>query len=127
EVGMLLRTVRTSMLGALHEDFMDMAKVKGLPRGMIYFKYALRSALIAPLNVFGLQFAKLVGGTAVVESVFSLPGIGRLVLVAVEQRDIVLLQGMVMFITLFVIIISLGVDIAIMFINPRIRVEAQGE
>ena len=127
EVGMLLRTVRTAMLDAISQDFMDMARVKGLSSFTIYFKYALRSAMIAPLNVMGLQFAKLIGGTVVVESVFALPGIGRLILVAVEQRDVVLLQGLVMFVTTLVILIALLVDIAVMFINPRIRVEMQGE
>lgn len=127
EVGMLLRTVRTSMLDALSQDFMDMARAKGLSNFTIYVKYALRSAMIAPLNVIGLQFAKLVGGTVVVESVFALPGIGRLILVAVEQRDVFLLLGLVMFITTLVVGIALLVDIAVMFINPRIRVEMQGE
>lgn len=127
EVGMLLRTVRTSMLEALGQDFMDMAKAKGLSSTTMYLKYALRSAMIAPINVMGLQFAKMVGGTVVVESVFGLPGVGRLVLVAVEQRDIFLFQGLVMFITTLVILISLLVDIAVMFINPRIRIEMQGE
>lgn len=127
EVGMLLRTVRTAMLDAINQDFMDMARVKGLSSFTIYFKYALRSAMIAPLNVMGLQFAKLIGGTVVVESVFALPGIGRLILVAVEQRDVILLQGLVMFVTTLVILIALLVDIAVMFINPRIRVEMQGE
>jgi len=124
---MLLRTVRTAMLDAINQDFMDMARVKGLSGFTIYFKYALRSAMIAPLNVMGLQFAKLIGGTVVVESVFALPGIGRLILVAVEQRDVFLLQGLVMFVTTLVILIALLVDIAVMFINPRIRVEMQGE
>jgi len=127
EVGMLLRTVRSAMLDAINQDFMDMARVKGLSGFTIYFKYALRSAMIAPLNVMGLQFAKLIGGTVVVESVFALPGIGRLILVAVEQRDVFLLQGLVMFVTTLVILIALLVDIAVMFINPRIRVEMQGE
>ncbi len=127
EVGMLLRTVRTAMLDAINQDFMDMARVKGLSSFTIYFKYALRSAMIAPLNVMGLQFAKLIGGTVVVESVFALPGIGRLILVAVEQRDVFLLQGLVMFVTTLVILIALLVDIAVMFINPRIRVEMEGE
>lgn len=127
EVGMALRTVRTSMLGALQEDYMDMAKVKGLRNHIIYFKYALRSALIAPINVWGMQFAKLIGGTAVVETVFALPGLGRLVVVAVEQRDVILLQGIVVFVTALVIIITLAVDIGVMFINPRIRMETQGD
>ena len=127
EIGMLLRIVRTSMLDALNQDFMDMARAKGLSSVTIYMKYALRSAMIAPINVMGMQFAKLVGGTVVVESVFAMPGIGRLVLAAVEQRDIFLLQGLVMFITALVIFIALFVDIAVMFINPRIRVEMEGE
>jgi len=127
EIGMLLRTVRTSMLDALRQDFMDMARGKGLPKVIVYLKYALRSAMIAPINVMGIQFAKLVGGTVVVESVFSLPGLGRLILVAVEQRDIMLLQGLVIFITFLVIMISLIVDIAVMFLNPRIRVQMEGE
>ncbi len=127
EVGMLLRSVRTSMVDTLDQDYMDMARVKGLKSTTIYFKYALRNALIAPVNVFGMQFAKLMGGTVVVESVFSLPGLGRLLLVAVEQRDIVLLQGIVMFITAVVVITSLVIDIAVMFLNPRIRAKAGGE
>ncbi|MBR0105032.1 MAG: ABC transporter permease [Firmicutes bacterium] len=127
EIGLAIRTVRTSMLGALQEDFMDMARVNGLRNRVIYFKYALRSALVAPVNVWGMQFAKLIGGTAVVETVFALPGLGRLVVVAVEQRDVVLLQGIVMFVTILVILITLAVDIGIMFINPRIRLGTQGE
>ena len=127
EIGLAIRTVRTSMLGALQEDYMDMARVKGLNTHIIYFKYALRSALVAPVNVWGMQFAKLIGGTAVVETVFALPGLGRLVVVAVEQRDVVLLQGIVMFVTVLVILITLAVDIGIMFINPRIRLGTQGE
>lgn len=127
EIGMLLRTVRTSMLDSLGQDYMDMAKAKGLPKVTIYMKYALRSALIAPINVMGIQFAKLVGGTVVVESIFSLPGLGRLLLIAVEQRDLMLLQGLVIFVTFLVIIISLIVDIGVMFLNPRIRAQMEGE
>ena len=127
EVGMLLRSVRTSMIDTLDQDYMDMARVKGLKNSTIYFKYALRSAMIAPINVIGMQFAKLMGGTVVVESVFSLPGLGRLLLVAVEQRDIVLLQGIVMFITAVVVFTSLAVDIIVMFLNPKIRIRTRGE
>lgn len=127
EVGMILRSVRTSMIDTLDQDYMDMARVKGLSSSTIYFKYALRSAMIAPVNVIGMQFAKLMGGTVVVESVFSLPGLGRLLLVAVEQRDIVLLQGIVMFITAVVVFTSLAVDIIVMFLNPKIRIRTRGE
>ncbi|MEA4971997.1 Glutathione transport system permease protein GsiC [bioreactor metagenome] len=127
EIGMLLRSVRTSMIDTLDQDYMDMARVKGLKSSTVYFKYALRSAMIAPINVIGMQFAKLMGGTVVVESVFSLPGLGRLLLVAVEQRDIVLLQGIVMFITAVVVFTSLAVDIIVMLLNPKIRIRTRGE
>ncbi len=127
ETGTLLRIVRSSMLDSLNQDYMDMAKVKGLGARKIYIKYALRGALIAPLTIIGMQFAKLAGGTVVVETIFSLPGLGRLVLGAVEHRDIVLLQGLVMFITAMVIFITLAVDVLIMFINPRIKSFQRGE
>lgn len=127
ETGTLLRIIRSSMLDSLKQDYMDMARVKGLKAGKIYIKYALRGALTAPLTIIGMQFAKLAGGTTVVETIFALPGIGRLVLTAVEHRDIVLLQGLVMFITSTVIFITLVVDILVMLLNPRIKHFNQGE
>jgi len=127
ETGPLLRAVRTSMLSSLEQDYIDMAKVQGLSPVKIYLKYGLRGALSAPLNVAGIQFAKLLGGTTVVESVFSLPGLGRLVLVAVEQRDPALLQGTVMFVTAAVVLISLLVDLLTAALNPRMRLSAGGD
>lgn len=115
------------MLDSLKQDYMDMARVKGLSTGKTYIKYALRGALTAPLTIIGMQFAKLAGGTVVVETIFALPGLGRMVLTAVEHRDIVLLQGLVMFITSTVIIITLIVDISVMYLNPRIKSFQQGE
>jgi len=127
EVGTLLRIIRSSMLDSLKQDYMYMARVKGLSAGKTYIKYALRGALTAPLTIMGMQFAKLAGGTVVVETIFALPGIGRLVLTAVEHRDIVLLQGLVMFVTSTVIIITLIVDISVMFFNPRVKSFQQGD
>lgn len=127
EIGTLLRIVRSSMLDSLKQDYMDMARIKGLSAWKIYMKYALRGALIAPITIMGMQFAKLAGGTVVVETIFALPGIGRLVLTAVEHRDIVLLQGLVMFITTTVIVITLLVDVFIMLVNPRIKTVERGE
>lgn len=127
EIGTLLRIVRSSMLDSLMQDYMDMAKIQGLNAWKIYMKYGLRGALIAPITIIGMQFAKLAGGTVVVETIFALPGLGRLVLTAVEHRDIVLLQGLVMFITSTVIFITLLVDVFIMIINPRIKSVERGE
>lgn len=90
ELGILIRIVRSSMLTALQQDFMMSANVKGLPPARAIVHYALRSAIIAPITISGMQLAKLLGGTVIVETIFALPGIGRLMLTAVEQRDIIL-------------------------------------
>ena len=81
----------------------------------------LEMAIIAPITISGMQLAKLLGGTVIVETIFALPGIGRLMLTAVEQRDIILLQGIVLFITSMVVLVSLVTDLAVMAANPTIR------
>lgn len=120
-IGILIRIIRSSMLTALQQDFMLMPKVNGLPGKTAIFKYAFRSALIAPVTTVMMQLAGLLTGTVLVESIFALPGIGRLLLVAVEQRDILLLQGLVMFITATVVLINFLADILYRLINPLIR------
>ena len=109
------------MLNALGEDFMLSARVKGLSKTRSVVTYALRSAVIAPITLIGTQAAKLFGGTVIIETIFALPGIGRLLLVAVEQRDIVLLQGIVIFITSMVVLMNLITDIFVHKANPLIR------
>lgn len=121
ELGILIRIVRSSMLTALDQDFMLSARVKGLPPRTAIVRYALRSAVIAPITISGMQLAKLLGGTVIVETIFALPGIGRLMLTAVEQRDITLLQGIVLFITSMVVLVSLVTDLIVMVVNPAIR------
>lgn len=121
ELGILIRIIRSSMLTALDQDFMLSARVKGLPPRAAIVRYALRSAVIAPITISGMQLAKLLGGTVIVETIFALPGIGRLMLTAVEQRDITLLQGIVLFITSMVVLVSLVTDLIVMAVNPAIR------
>lgn len=121
ELGILIRIVRSSMLTALDQDFMLSARVKGLPAKTAVVRYALCSAVIAPITISGMQLAKLLGGTVIVETIFALPGIGRLMLTAVEQRDITLLQGIVLFITSMVVLVSLLTDLIVMAVNPAIR------
>lgn len=113
ECGMLLRIVRSSVMDSLTRDYMLAPRVKGLSRVRTVFAYALRGTWTAPLTVAGLQLAKLLGGTVVVESVFALPGLGRLLLTAVEQRDVMLLQGIVLFVTAAVVVVSLVVDVLV--------------
>ena len=121
ECGMLIRAVRSSTMEALEQDYMLSARVKGLGKARTVAVYALRGALVAPFTVAGIQFAKLVGGTVAVESVFALPGLGRLLLTAVEQRDLMLVQGIVIAITGLVVIATLVCDLAVMAANPEVR------
>ncbi len=127
ELGILIRLFRSSMLTALEQDFMQSAQVKGLSRATAIVKYALRSAVIAPITVIGNQTAKLFGGTVIIETIFALPGIGRLLLTSVEQRDIELLQGIVLFITFMVVFINLITDLLVAAANPLIRMETGGK
>lgn len=127
ECGVLVRIVRSSVLSSLRRGYMLSARVKGLPRVQAVVRYALRGALVAPLTVAGMQFAKLLGGTVVVESVFALPGLGRLLLTAVEQRDVMLLQGIVLLVTCAVVLVTLLTDILVMLADPSIRSESVGE
>lgn len=126
-IGPLIRIIRSSMLSALNQDYMLMTKVNGLTKFTAVFKYALRDAVIAPVTVLGMKFASLLGGTVLIESIFALPGIGRLLLMSVEQRDLILLQGIVIFITGSVVSINILMDIIYRIINPMIRFGGNNE
>ncbi|WP_156290677.1 ABC transporter permease [Oceanobacillus salinisoli] len=121
QVGPLIRIIRSSMLSSLEQDYMLMTRVNGLSRTRAIGKYALRGAIIAPLTIVGMQLAGILGGAVLVESIFALPGIGRLLLMAVEQRDLILLQGVVFFITSAVVIVNIITDILYRLVNPMIR------
>lgn len=121
ECGLLIRMFRSSMISALDEDFMQSATVKGLSRRRTIFSYAMRKSIIAPITLIGTQAAKLFGGTIVIETIFALPGLGRLLLTSVEQRDLMLLQGIVLFITFMVILMNYISDMIVFMVNPMIR------
>ena len=107
------------MIGAMEEDWFTACQVKGLSKRKAVFSYALRSALSAPVSLMGLQLAKLLGGTAIVESIFALPGLGRLFLTAVEMRDLNLVQGIVIFVSFAVVMMNLLTDLLLRaVINP---------
>ena len=111
EVGVLIRTVRSSVMDALQQEYMLATQVKGLTRVRTVVVYVLRASLAAPITVAGVQMAKLVGGTAAIERVFALPGLGNLLLGAVEQRDVMLVQGIVVFVTAAVVVVNLLADV----------------
>ena len=121
ETGPLLRLVRASMMRVKEEDWYRMGKVRGISKMRLITAYALRYALPGPLTLAGSELAKLLGGTAIVESIFALPGLGRLFLTAVEMRDIPLVEGIVIFVSFLVVLMNLLTDIVLFLSNPSMR------
>ena len=121
ECGVLLRTVRNSVLEAASHDSMLSTQVKGLTRVRVICIYILKGALVAPVTSAGMQMAKLLGGTVAIESIFALPGLGRLLLTSVEQRDLMLVLGVVIVIAACIVLVNLLCDLVIMALNPGAR------
>ncbi|HEY6449026.1 MAG TPA: ABC transporter permease [Acidobacteriaceae bacterium] len=117
----LTRMVRTSMLEELGQDYIRTARAKGLPEWIVVYKHALRNAMIPVLTLIGLQFGALLAGAIVTEKLFSWPGIGRLTVSAIENRDYPLLQGCILAVGLTYVLVNLATDVMYMVINPRIR------
>jgi peptide/nickel transport system permease protein len=119
--GVTARMVRSSMLEVLGQDYIRTARAKGLQRQAVILRHALTNALIPVITVVGAQLGFLIGGAAISETIFSLPGVGRLFLDSVAQRDYTVIQGVVLFIAVVVILINLLVDLLYGVIDPRIR------
>ena len=117
----LTRMVRTSMLEELSQDYIRTARAKGLSESAVVYRHALRNALIPVLTVLGLQFGALLAGAVVTETVFSWPGIGRLAITAIANRDYFLVQGCILAIGLTYVLVNLLTDVMYAAINPRIR------
>lgn len=117
----LSRFTRASMLEVLHEDYIRTARAKGLSRWGVIGRHAIRNALIPIVTVLGIQFGRLLGGAVIVESVFAWPGIGRMVLQAVLNRDYLLVQGTLLLLVVAFIAINLIVDLLYGVLDPRIR------
>ena len=122
-LGRLARLVRSSMLEVLGQDYVRTARSKGLAEPGILFKHALRNAALPVVTVLGLQFAQLLGGAIVTETIFAWPGIGRLVVEAIFNRDFPIVQGVVLVVSLVFVLVNVLVDVAYVVIDPRIRVE----
>lgn len=118
--GAVARMVRSSILEVLHADFVRTARAKGLLERTVILRHVLRNAMIPVITVMGLQVAGLLGGTVIVESIFNLPGLGRLLLGAVGNRDYPVIQASVLFITALVLVVNLLVDLSYPLIDPRI-------
>lgn len=117
----LTRMVRTAMLEEMSQDYIRTARAKGLSENTVVYKHALRNALIPVLTVIGLQFGALLAGTIVTETIFSWPGIGRLTIQAIGNRDYYLVQGCILIIGLTYIVVNFMTDFLYSLANPRIR------
>ncbi|MBK5223110.1 MAG: ABC transporter permease [Acidimicrobiia bacterium] len=120
-VAVLTRLLRTDMISTLQEDHVVMAKSKGLPTSRILFRHALRPSSFSLMTVIGLQVAALLSGALIVEQIFALPGIGRLLIDSITNRDLVMVQGLVLFIAVVYVFVNFAIDILYSFLDPRIR------
>ena len=121
QAAILTRVTRSAVLDVLREDYVRTARAKGLSRRQVLWRHVLRNAMIPVLTVAGLQFANLLTGTIVVENVFVLPGIGRLVFQAIGNRDLVVVRDVVMLLAASVVLVNFVVDVLVAWVDPRVR------
>ncbi|HYH13424.1 MAG TPA: ABC transporter permease [Thermomicrobiales bacterium] len=119
--GLLARLIRSSMLDVLNEDYVRTAKAKGLAHRDVVIRHALRNALVPAITVIGTSVAALLGGAVVTETVFTIPGMGRLVVQSISRRDYPIIQGAIMAIAVSYVLVNLLVDILYVYADPRVR------
>jgi peptide/nickel transport system permease protein len=117
----LMRVLRSDMIATLQEDYIAMARAKGLKPSRILLVHALKPSSLTLVTVTGINIGRLIGGTVIVESIFALPGIGRLLLGAIFTRDLIILQGVVLFVALGYVLMNFIVDMLYAVLDPRIR------
>ena len=121
QASILTRIMRSSLIDTLSEDFIRTARAKGLTRAQALWRHALRNALIPVLTIIGLQFSFLMAGAIIIEQVFFLPGLGRLVFQSITQRDLIVVESVVMMLVFAVIVVNFIVDLAYVLVDPRLR------
>lgn len=119
--GSVARMVRSSLLEVLRQDYMRTAYSKGLTERTVLIRHGLKNALIPVVTIMGLQFASLLGGTVIVESIFTIPGLGRLTIDAIQTRDYPVLQGVVVVFAIVLLVINLAIDLLYAWLDPRIH------
>lgn len=121
QASILARVMRSALLDILGEDFMRTARAKGLTRRQALWRHGVRNALIPVLTIIGLQFSFLMAGSIIIEQVFYLPGLGRLVFQAISSRDLIVVESVVMLLVFAVIVVNFAVDLAYAAVDPRLR------
>jgi len=123
QAAVLVRATRSAVLDVLREDYVRTARAKGVAERRVVARHALRNAMIPIVTVMGIQLGQLIAGAIVLESVFALPGLGRLALVAIGARDLPVVQGVTLFVAASIVFINFAVDLAYAALDPRIRYE----
>ena len=121
QAAIIARVTRSAMLDTLQEDFVRTARAKGLSEGVTMRRHALRNALIPVVTILGLQFSVLIAGAIIIENVFALPGLGRLVFQAIAQHDLIVVKDLVMLFAGLAILINFAVELLYGLIDPRLR------
>lgn len=124
QAAILARVMRSSLLDMLGEDFIRTARAKGLSRRQALWKHAVRNALIPVLTIIGLQFSFLLAGGIIIEQIFFLPGLGRLIFQSISARDLIVVESVVMLLVFTVIMVNFLVDLAYAAVDPRLRTKA---
>ena len=124
QAAILARVMRSSLLDMLGEDFIRTARAKGLTRRQALWRHAVRNALIPVLTIIGLQFSFLLAGGIIIEQVFFLPGLGRLIFQSISARDLIVVESVVMLLVFVVILVNFLVDLAYAAVDPRLRAKA---
>ncbi|MHA1127955.1 MAG: ABC transporter permease [Alphaproteobacteria bacterium] len=121
QASILARVMRSALIDTMNEDFIRTARAKGLTRRQAMWRHALRNAMIPVLTIIGLQFSFLMAGAIIIENVFFLPGLGRLVFQSISQRDLIVVESVVMLLVFAVVLVTFIVDIAYAAVDPRLR------
>jgi peptide/nickel transport system permease protein len=118
---LIARMIRSSMLDVLRLEYIRTARAKGLAERLVIYRHALKNAMLPTLTVIGLSIAGLAGGAVVIETIFSIPGVGMLVINAISRRDYPVIQGVVLFSAFLYVLINLTLDVLYAYINPQVR------
>lgn len=121
DAAIITRMTRSAMLNVLHADYLRTARAKGLPRSRVVGKHALRNAAIPVVTVVGMTFASLISGAVVTESIFNIPGVGKLFIESIFRRDYPVVQGVVLFTGVVYLLVNLLIDLSYVWFDPRVR------